>query len=319
MTDTRLTATRPTRIRCLLIGAAGFLGRHVRAGLAETPGVDLMISVRSAAGGAGRIGLRLDLANDGSARVARLLDDVRPDVIVNCAGTTGGDSSALVAGNVVAVSTLVEAMQRTAPGARLVHLGSAAEYGRTAPGTAVAEWARPDPVAPYGVTKLAATELVRSAVNRAGLDAVVLRVFNPVGPDAPVATLPGRLVAELRRAREHGGDVRVGSLAAHRDFVDVRDVASAVAAAAVHRGPLPFLLNVGSGRATSLRDLATAALAVSGSDARILEAGAGSARSADVPWQQADVTAARRALGWTPEHHLDGSLRAMWQGAECLT
>ena len=67
--------------------------------------------------------------------------------------------------------------------------------------------------------------------------AVVLRVFNPVGPGAPEESLPGRVAAELRRALASGAEVRLGSLDAVRDFVDARDVADAVIAAAA--GPAP--------------------------------------------------------------------------------
>ena len=76
--------------------------------------------------------------------------------------------------------------------ARLVHLGSAAEYGR-GPGRAPVREDEPArPVGPYGVTKLAGTRLVELA-RTAGLPAVVLRVFNPVGPGGagPHAARPG--------------------------------------------------------------------------------------------------------------------------------
>ena len=113
-----------------------------------------------------------------------------------------------------------------------MHLGSAAEYGPGEPGTAVAESAPPRPASAYGATKLAGTRLVELG-RAAGLDAVVLRVFNPVGPGAPDGILPGRLVSEFRRALADGSEVQLGPLDAVRDFVDARDVADAVIAAAL--------------------------------------------------------------------------------------
>src|SRR5206468_1837433 len=81
-------------------------------------------------------------------------------------------------------------------------------------------------------TKLAGTCLVRTA-RAAGLDAVVLRVFNAVGAGMPANTLPGRVAAQLRTALRGGGEVRLGSLDTVRDFVDIRDIADAALAAAL--------------------------------------------------------------------------------------
>lgn len=300
-------------IRCLLLGATGFVGGHVRRRLAATPGVALVTAARSRHADTD---LQLDLAQVDQAWLQALLREVEPHTVVNCTGATRGDTASLVAGNVVAVNTLAQAVLQAVPSARVVHVGSAAEYGRVPTGAAVAESARPEPLSAYGVTKLAGTALLQAA-SSAGLDAVVLRVFNPLGPDAPESTLPGRLVAELRRTAGTGEEIGVGPLDAYRDFIDVRDVAEAVSAAALTPARLPSLLNVGSGRATSLRDLARTMLAVAGTEQVLRENGAGSLRSVDVAWQQADITAARRALDWLPSYDLGRSLSDMWLEAPC--
>jgi nucleoside-diphosphate-sugar epimerase len=147
-------------------------------------------------------------------------------------------------------AVLCAALREAAPGARLVHLGSAAEYGPGAPGTLATESAPTRPTAPYGATKLAGTV----AVTGAGLDAVVLRVGNPVGPGAPESGLPGR-ITRLLRTTDRDGVLRLGDLSAYRDFVDVRDVARATVLAATAPGPLPPILNIGGGQAVLVRDL----------------------------------------------------------------
>jgi nucleoside-diphosphate-sugar epimerase len=290
-------------MRVLLFGASGFLGRHVRERFAAIPDATLVASGRTG------VDLRLDLAEAGTGRVLSVLRAIAPDVVVNCAGSTGNDPSVLAAANVVAVAGLLAALDRYDRPVRLVHLGSAAEYGAVEHGVPVTEDIPARPLAPYGMSKLAGTALVLSA-RRHGRDATVLRVFNPLGPGTPVKLLPGRLVAEVLRAALTGERATVGNLDGHRDFVDARDVASAVVAAAIAAAAPPPLLNIGSGTATELRVLAARAAALAGVPAPE-EADGGSARSAAVSWQQADVSAARAALGWEPTFTLDESLRDM--------
>jgi nucleoside-diphosphate-sugar epimerase len=210
-------------------------------------------------------------------------------------------------------AVLCAALREAAPGARLVHLGSAAEYGPGTPGRRVTESGATAPAGPYGATKLAGTV----AVTASGLDAVVLRVGNPVGPGAPPTGLPGRVAALLADAgRDAEATLRLGDLSAYRDFVDVRDVAEAVALAATAPGPLPPVLNIGGGEAVPVRDLVRTLADAAGFRGRIVEEGAGgSARSADVSWQCSDITAARDALGWRPTRSLGVSLEALWAAA----
>lgn len=300
-------------MRLLIIGARGYLGAHVRS-RAQTAGMDVVTAGRSGP-------CRLDLA-DGPARVAAVIATAAPDAVVNCAGATAGPD--LVATNLTGTHALTEAMLRMGPG-RLVHLGSAAEYGPAA--VPVSERTPPRPTSLYGVTKLAGTRLVELAA-AAGLDAAVLRVFNPVGPGAPPTSLPGKLAAELKAALRLGTDVRLGSLDTVRDFVDARDVADAVIAAVCAPALPHAVLNIGAGRGVPVRSVVKQLIAISGYQGpvhettvhentvlenTVLQDAQGPARSADVPWQQADITRAAEDLGWTPHRDLATSLTDLWE------
>jgi nucleoside-diphosphate-sugar epimerase len=300
-------------MRALLVGASGYLGARVhRAAVAA--GIEVVTAGRSA-GGPGHV--TLDLSG-GPDAVGAMIAGVAPDVVLNCAGATSGDLAALSAGNVDGPAALVTALVRMRPGpsgaaVRLVHLGSAAEYGRGPEGP-VREDEPARPLSPYGLTKLAGTRLVQLG-RAAGLPAVVLRVFNPVGPGAPGHTLPGRAASELARAVRENDVVRLGGLDAVRDFVDVDDVAAAVLAAATGPMPADGIVNVGSGTAVPARELVSTLVDVSGARVRIEEGDGGSARSADVPWQQADITAATAAWDWQPRTPLAVSLEGLWRQA----
>jgi NDP-hexose 4-ketoreductase len=299
-------------MRLLILGASGFLGGHVWR-QATAAGAEVVT--------AGRAGLpgspahhRLDLATDDPAGIAEIIAAVAPDAIANCAGLTAGGVDVLAAANITGTYTLVRAMLLAGSPARLVHLGSAAEYGGAEPGVPLNESAPPRPGAPYGAAKLAGTRLVELG-RAAGLDAVVLRVFNPVGAGAPETGLPGRLAAELRRALADGGEVRLGSLDAVRDFIDARDVAGAVLAAAAAPSLPHAVINIGSGSGVPIGNLVKELVAISGYDGLVHENAEGSARSPEKSWQQADITRARQDLGWRPRHDLAASLADLWEAS----
>ncbi|WP_326723526.1 NAD(P)-dependent oxidoreductase [Streptomyces sp. NBC_00243] len=296
-------------MRILVLGSTGFLGGHVAVQLRTLAGVRVLGGGRSVNPGL-PVNLPVDLAAISVAGLARSLRALAPDAVVNCAGAVGGDPVRMADTNARGPAVLCEALREAAPGARLVHLGSAAEYGPTPAGQTLTESSPASPQGTYGATKLAGSYAVTEA-GAAGLDTVVLRVFNPVGPGAPAAGLSGRLAGELRRAGPDG-TVRVGDLSAYRDFVDVRDVARAAVLAATATGPLPSVLNIGSGTATCARDLASELARAAGFQGRIEERGAGSQRSSAVSWQRADVTAAAAALDWRPELTLADSLTGLW-------
>ena len=303
-------------MRALLLGADGFLGRHVAERLLADPAVQL-----TALGRRDDADVRFDLASGAPGVLARFLDAVHPGVVINCAGATRGNARDLTRHNTVAVATVCEAMRRSAVGSRLVQVGCGSEYGPAAVGASTGEDAVPRPGGPYGVSKLAATELVVAS----GLDAVVLRVFSPVGPGTPTGTPLGRIAEALRRAMQNGdGELKLAGLAVQRDFVDVRDVARAVHAASLSAAQ--GVVNIGSGRAVRLRDMAAALAHVAGFEGVLHELddphhGPG----AHVPpypdgcglWQQADVRTARDRLGWRPRIGLEESLADVWMEAAC--
>ncbi|MFD0565176.1 NAD-dependent epimerase/dehydratase family protein [Kitasatospora saccharophila] len=217
------------------------------------------------------------------------------------------------------------------PGARAA--GARGFGGRVRSGAArgpIPESAEPRPVGPYGVSKLAGTELVLNS----GLDALVLRVFDVVGPGAPTASLFGRLAEGLRRALEQDeNQVRMPDLSGYRDFVDVRDVARAIQAAAVSAAT--GVINIGSGHAVRARDAAHLLVRASGFEGTVSEdarqvvlpaqqAGAEGLRAVEartvaepVQWRQADVRTARDRLGWRTQVPLEESLADVWLETAC--
>jgi NDP-hexose 4-ketoreductase len=336
--------------RVLLLGASGFLGSQVGAALDRDPLVAAVTRVRrrrlDAAGavqvGAGQIAtgrahaaqaisgqagadgpagrcISLDLITANADELAALVRGARPDAVISCVGRLSGDAVQLVEANVLLTARLIEAVAREAPSARLVVLGSAAEYGPVPRGHRSAEDDLTSPTSAYGVTRLASTQLVRLARSQGRLDGVVLRVFNPVGPGVPPENLLGRAAARIRAALRDGSDtVVLGPLGAHRDFVDVRDVATAITAAALAERVTEPVLNVGTGRPVLSRDAVSLMATIAGYTGQIMETDPPSHRSGFVDWSAADVSRSERSLGWTSAHDLGASVAAAWDSDELV-
>ena len=214
--------------------------------------------------------MRFDLSTGSPGALTRFLDAVHPGVVINCAGATRGGGRELIRHNVVATATVCESLRRSGCGARLVHVGCAAEYGPSQSGSSTGEDAVPRPGGPYGVSKLAATELVLAS----GLDAVVLRVFSPIGPGTPAGSPLGRLAEAMRRTMQQGdSELKLGGLGVQRDFVDVRDIARAVHAASLSAAQ--GVVNIGTGRAVRLRDAASLLARVAGYTGAVHDHGPG--------------------------------------------
>ncbi|THF87047.1 NAD(P)-dependent oxidoreductase [Deinococcus sp. KSM4-11] len=289
--------------RVLLLGATGFIGRAIVRELGDHPDLQTHLGPRHA-----EVDLATASADDWDAVLG-----MDPDVVVNAAGATVGDDEALFTQNAELVGRLIEALERRPRRPWLVHLGSAAEYGLTEPDVPVSEHALASPQSSYGMSKLAGTQRVRQACEGGQLRGVVLRVFNPVGAGQSGATLPGR-AAELIRsaASQNTPSVTFGSLDTRRDYVALRDVASAaVFAARLERSPL--LLNVGSGVARPSRDIVRGLARLADYHGEVTETAPASQRSAAVAWQQANLERIR-ALGWAPRFTLDEALLDLWYG-----
>lgn len=306
--------TSPTLRRALVLGSTGFVGRHICSALrAEGFEVGEIARHRPETAPEGPF-TALDLGSATPAHIGTLIEEYEPEVVINTIGSIWGRTDEQMwATAAEPVRRLITALGGCAHRPFLVHLGSVLEYSANDQGEWTgAERSTTQPSSAYGAAKLAATEAVLDAVAAGTVDAVVLRIANVAGPGTPSVSLLGTVAARLLTAAETGEtpEITLDALVAHRDYVDVRDVASAVAAAVRIRRP-GAVFDIGRGEAVSVRDLVMMLVEASGSRAQVREQARTKASSAP-DWTQVDIEPARRELGWRPTFSPRESVQAFW-------
>ncbi len=207
--------------------------------------------------------------------------------------------------NVGGTVSVMEAM-RDAGVQRVVLTSSGAVYGEQAE-QPVKESHRPNPQSPYAVSKLAAEYYVRTIGALWGIETVILRVFNAYGPGQRLPPVHAPVVPRFLRQGQQGGSLVVfGGGGQTRDFVYVDDVVGGLVAAATASDVDRRIINLGTGRETSINELTFLVSEALGRDVEVVRS---PAESGGVGRLCADISAARQLLGYEPQVDLARGLR----------
>jgi nucleoside-diphosphate-sugar epimerase len=309
---------REARVKCLVTGAAGFIGSHLceellRAGH-DVAGLDAFIPfyprpVKEAnlAGFRDHPRFRwhpLDLRRDD---LSAALDDV--EVVFHLAAMAGLPRSwtefdLYESCNVAATFRLLEAVGGRRGLSRFLYVSTSSVYGRYSSGD---EGLATRPISPYGVTKLAAENLCRAFAEEHGLPLVVLRYFSVYGPRQRPDMGYHRFIHALLR----GEPVTVfGDGLQMRGNTYVADCVGATVAAVQATPGETF--NVGGGETVSVWDVLHKLERILGRKAVVVRQ---PARPGDQRYTCADTTRLWRHLGWQPRIGLDEglALQVAWQ------
>jgi GDP-4-dehydro-6-deoxy-D-mannose reductase len=306
-------------MRALITGINGFVGghlaEHLLAGGWEVWGVGRQPALALASLGGRVTYVRANL--EARPEAAEALRQARPDAIFHLAGQafvplSFEDPAGTLATNIFAQLNLLLALIDQGSGARVLVAGSNEMYGHIAPEQLpVGELTPLAPVSPYAVSKAAQDLLALQYHHSHGVAAIRARPFNHIGPrqDARFAVSSfARQIARIEAGLQPP-TLRVGNLAARRDFSDVRDMVHAYALAAEHATP-GEAYNIGSGSATSLRAIVDTLLGQSSTPIEVVVDPA-RFRPVDVPEVVCDATRFRAATGWKPAIPLAQTLRDM--------
>lgn len=253
---------------------------------------------------------RLPLGDTLSLRA--LIRELQPHCIFHLAsGLHTAPEEALIETNLEGTRSLLNAvLEAQGAQARVVLGSSGSVYGEPV-SLPIRESHPCRPAELYGMTKLAAEHLARVKAAQGGFTWMAARIFNVVGPGQSESHVCARFAAQISALSE--GDPRkleVGTLETTRDFVDVRDVATALRTLA-WKGEHDGAYNVASGQETSIRQILEELLRESGLADQV-ELVRRKDRAAGVSRHVAD-TSRLQALGFSPRFTLRESLRDLFQ------
>jgi dTDP-6-deoxy-L-talose 4-dehydrogenase [NAD(P)+] len=305
--------------RVLVLGATGFVGRHVGAAL-EQAGYEVLAVARHPRKTPASWRFHpMDLADAEPRALVELIDEAGPVGVVNAAGEVWSPTAdRMHRSNQVLVERLLSALGAAGPRPRLVQLGSVHEYSPQPRGVWLTECSPEEPATDYGRTKLHGTRTVLRAAESGTADAVVLRLSNVIGAGTPRGSLLGQVAAQLLEGAAEGrtAEVRVSPLRSSRDFVDAQDVSRAVVAALRSPGAGGRVVNIASGVSQPVRDMVDLLMSISGRPARLVERPVAQSRGlTDTDWMAVDVSAARTLLDWQPRRTPRDMVRDLWQAA----
>jgi nucleoside-diphosphate-sugar epimerase len=194
---------------------------------------------------------------------------------------------------------------REAKVGKVIFSSSCAVYGDGRP--PLGEDALPRPLSPYAVQKLAAEHYCRLFDRSGGLRTVCLRYFNVYGPRQDPGSQYAAVVPVFFRDMARKGQLTVyGTGRQTRDFIFIGDVVRANMLAAEDPGADGEVLNIATGKPTSVLELARTVAGVLGKPLRIKRS---PPRTGDIRHSTADISRARRSLGFRPSVGLEEGLR----------
>jgi nucleoside-diphosphate-sugar epimerase len=182
------------------------------------------------------------------------------------------DEDALQRAYVETTERLLQGVRIACPAARVVILGSAAEYGNSNLSGRISEGAAARPDSAYGRSKLEQSELARQLAIQWDLDVVRVRLFNTLGPRQGPHLVAGAMVLRMDEAVLDGArSLEIYDPESQRDYLDVRDVARLLwrVAQSIEADPRRPPIHICSGEGVSVACLAQTLVDVAGQSDRV--------------------------------------------------
>ena len=303
--------------RILITGAAGFSGTHLARHLARRePSRIVGIDVAPSPPPDAALDDYVCASVLDTVALADLLREARPDFVFHLAGIAAGRPTEIYRVNLLGGISVLECICEVVPAARVLVVGSAAEYGPVAESDLpITEDCPCKPSGPYGISRHSLTTAALGYWREFGLRTIVARPFNIIGAGLPATLVVGAVLRRIQEAVQGQADPRIvaGNVETQRDFVAVEDVVEAYDRL-LESDRWGEVFNLCSGQPRSIGSVIHRLIAMSGRSIR-LEIDPALLRTGDPPaifgsWQKA-----YRAIGFTPKTGIEESLRSAWDHA----
>lgn len=295
----------------LVVGAGGFVGRHLVRTLSSRGGKVIAISRRPASHDMEGVE-SIDAGSIEPERYARLLDRCRAVAYLASRSTPGSSAGRPVdevQENLLPLATLLQAMQ-SKPHVRLLYLSSGGSLYESTPGEPATEATQIQPRSYHGAAKVAAEYFIRAWCQQYGGRATLLRPSNIYGPGQIERPGFGIVPACFGKAARSETLPVWGDGSSVRDYLYIDDFVSLCMA--VLENPMPtgaHAYNASSGIGVSLNELFRLVELVAG---KPLSRSYELHRAVDATHIVMDPGAARSRYGWMPMISLEEGLKKTW-------
>ena len=248
--------------KVLITGIDGFTGRYLAEAL-KHQGIQV-VGLSGVLDNQGMGFFKCDLLD--SVRLNKLVKDIKPDYVAHLAAIAfvgHGNNEDFYRVNVIGTMNLLESLCQAGLGLSKVLVASSANIYGTPNVEVIDEAILPAPVNHYATSKLAMECMVRTMFSK--LPIVITRPFNYTGLGQNEQFLIPKIIGHFKRSEKV---IELGNLDVSRDFSDVRDVVASYVALLMSKAE-STVVNICSGRATTLREIITKTEELAGYDIEV--------------------------------------------------
>ncbi len=302
-------------MKALVVGGGGFVGPYLVRHLTKDLGYEVTVTkTEKETLAMDEISVKnLDILDKN--QISELLKEEQPDYLFHLAAQSSvayswKNPTLTVDVNIKGCVNLLEAVKDADKKPRVLLIGSGEEYGHIKKDECPIiedNVLRPGNI--YAATKSCQNMLGKIYSDAYGLDIMMVRAFNHIGPNqTPVFVVADfcKQVAEIEKGKQEPV-IYVGKLSAKRDFTDVRDVVKAYALL-VKGGKRGETYNVGRGHAVAIKDILNKIVSMSYKNIKV-KVDENKLRPVDVPIIEPDISKIKEEVGWEPVIDLEQTLR----------